>query len=325
MKPVFISACGRSGTTLLGAMLGTHDRCLTTPESKFILPVYRASVRQNGQVDAVQAIPMINAHWGFKVFGVELEQSVISKPEPIVSYSELIKWIVRQYGQQNNRPLFDIWVDHTPNNVIYTTTLFDLFPDAKMIHLIRDGRAVAASVMKLDWGPNTINVAASWWTQAVAHGLAAESCFGAERVKQVRYETLIVKPEETLQDICAFLQIEYQPEMVDGTGFKVPAFSSQGHTLVGRKLEADRATAWQQELTPRQIEIFESLAGNLLRCLGYDLMYGVAAREPTKQEKILFGVKKFLMRQIIGRFRHQKRIQRAISATAARKVTYTEG
>jgi hypothetical protein len=63
MQPVFIGGCGRSGTTLLGAMLGTHSKCIVTPESKFNYEAIKASMREKGQVDPVQAYEKIINHW----------------------------------------------------------------------------------------------------------------------------------------------------------------------------------------------------------------------------------------------------------------------
>ena len=75
------------------------------------------------------------------------------------------------------------------------------FPKAKYIHLLRDGRAVANSVLSLDWGPNTIPVAARSWVKNVSYGLAAESFFNNEKILRVKYENLTLKPIETLKNM----------------------------------------------------------------------------------------------------------------------------
>jgi hypothetical protein len=105
--------------------------------------------------------------------------------------SELVAAYARNAGQHE----FRTWVDHSPNNLRHIPILSSAFPRSKFIHLVRDGRAVAASVMPLDWGPSEPIEAAKWWTSEMAHGLAAESCFPGQ-VIQVRYEKLVSNPEE---------------------------------------------------------------------------------------------------------------------------------
>ncbi len=318
MKPVFIGGCGRSGTTLLAAMLGTHKQCLTTPEAKFVYLAYRSAMQEYGRADLSTTLDKIKSHWSFKVFDIDVDQADSVLP-PDTAYSELIKWIVGQYGRRTGKETADFWVDHVPDNVLYAATLFQLFPDAKFLHLVRDGRAVAASVMKLNWGPNTIPGVTDWWENNIANGLAVESYYGPEYVKRVRYEDLISEPQKTLKEICNFLQIEYQPEMISGMGFEVPQFSRQQHALVGHKPNTDRIHAWQQELSPRQIEIFENIAGNILTCLGYDLLYGLTTPKMTRSEQISTAAREFYGRQIKRRLYRRRRAQEAISVTRYRQ------
>ncbi len=315
MKPVFIGGCGRSGTTLLGAMLSTHSQCLATPESKFIFEVYRSCMRESGTNEVVTALNKIAEHWSFKIWDININSTVSTEQAFWDAYPELIKWLVKQYARKVDKTNPEIWIDHTPNGTSQAITLLGLFPDAKIIHMIRDGRAAAASVMNLDWGPNTVATAAKWWMKKVAQGLVAESFFGPERIKQIRYENLILKPEATLKEICAFLQIEYQPEMVSGTGFQVPQYTARQHALVGQKPNVGRLQAWKKELTPRQIEIFESIALNFLSGLGYELMYGLGARRRTKAEGIAQEIWELYRREVANKFRRKRRIRQSISAT----------
>jgi hypothetical protein len=319
LRPVFIGGCGRSGTTLLGSMLGTHSHCLATPESKFNLTVFRNCIQDNGEVDAVAALGRIKEHWSFKIWGIDLDSTPVSEQNVWTSYSELMEWLVKKYGSKVGKAQPKIWVDHTPGNVTYAATLLRLFPQAKIIHLIRDGRAAASSVIKLDWGPNTVTKASRWWMEKVAYGLAAESFFGPERVKQVRYENLILEPEAILKEICAFLQLEYQPEMVNGSGFRVPQYTSRQHTLVGQKPNVERLQAWQKELPPRQIEIFESIAANFLSSLGYGLLYGPSPRRMAKWERVMQEVQELYRRELVNRVRRRRRIRQSISTTIHHK------
>ncbi|MCC6456097.1 MAG: sulfotransferase [Caldilineaceae bacterium] len=313
MKPraVFIGGCGRSGTTLLGAMLGSHPKCLATPEAKFNAVAYLQSLQRSGTVDMQLALERIQAHWSFHVFGVKLDVAEFERAAPGGSYADLVLWIVEQYGRRVGKAQADVWVDHTPANMLYANTLFDLYPDAKLLHLVRDGRAVAASVMKLDWGPNRVDKAAEWWVSRLAYGFAAELHFGPERVMRVRYEDLVSEPSCTLQKVTEFLELDYRADMIGGVGFQVPAYASQGHTLVGSRPDPARIHAWQSELSARQIEIIESSAGALLRYLGYELLNGGYLRRMSEAERICATVVD-LYREMSNRFHRRQRMAKAV-------------
>lgn len=176
--------------------------------------------------------------------------------------------IVNRYAALRGQDYKTIWIDHSPHNIRFAKTLLGEFPDAKIIHLIRDGRAVAASVMPLDWGPNSMYHAARWWMGFIALGLACEASFGDTRIIRVKYEDLLTDTEKTLQTLCAFIGTEYETAMLRGDGFEAPDITRGQHQLVGNPPDPSRALAWSQSLTDRQIEIFESIADDLLDHFG---------------------------------------------------------
>ena len=161
MKLVFIGGAHRSGTTMLGSILGAHSSCLCIPEAQFKTDAYRM-VHGKDKADIADVFSMVRNHLRFKYWGLEVGQKV---PQGVASFQELFLWLAQSYGDKVRKPGTAICVDHTPLNIKYADMLFDLFPEAKMIHLVRDGRAVASSIMPLDWGPNTIDRAASSWVK----------------------------------------------------------------------------------------------------------------------------------------------------------------
>jgi hypothetical protein len=312
MKLVFIGGAHRSGTTMLGSMLGAHSSCLCIPESQFKTFVYEKMLRnQDGNLRDV--FEMIRNDVRFKFWGLDISSDF---PDDIASYQELLLWLIRKYGEKAKKPQAVVCVDHTPQNIRYADTLFHLFPEAKMIHLARDGRAVAASIMPLDWGPNTIVNAASSWVKKIKKGFGVESSYGSGRVKRVRYEDIVLDPEETMKAICVFLEITYEPAMIEGGGFLVPAYSSEQHHLVGRGPVAGRVEAWKNSLTRREIELFESIAGEYLLQLGYAVLYGASARKITFLEKVIFVLKHIYRKRFTNKFRRRRRVKAGVDSAA---------
>jgi hypothetical protein len=199
-----------------------------------------------------------------------------------------------------------VWIDHTPKNALYTATLFRTFPEAKMIHIVRDGRAVAASILPLDWGPNEIEPAARFWAGRLAYGLIAESCW-PDKVFRVHYEDLVQGPEVTLQKLCTVLDLTYDPAMNQTAGFQVPQYTAQQHALIGQVPDRSRVSGWEKQLTPRQVEIFEYTTGDLLEMLGYRPKFGLQAKKVSRRESLVAGIRELYKKEFANRQRKQKR------------------
>jgi hypothetical protein len=200
------------------------------------------------------------------------------------SYSRLITWLVCEYAKSRRKEEATVWVDHTPTNFRRASTLIEMFPEARFIHLVRDGRAVAASLMKLDWGPNNAFDAAQYWMARCGPGLAAESRFGRDRVLRVRYEDLVSQTEPTLRRVASFADLEYESGMTEGLGLRPGRYSEQQHRLVGTPPDSSRVDRWRGTLKPRQVEVFEAEAGDFLGSLGYQPVFGIRARPATRIE-----------------------------------------
>ncbi len=301
-RQVFIGGCGRSGTTLLGSMLGAHMDCICPPESHFKVSALRNCRRADGTVDLPEAWRFIRMHWRFKLWHLEVNPQRV----PWSSYAELLMWLVEAYAQDRGTE-GRVWIDHTPENISYAPLLLKLFPQARIVHIVRDGRAVANSILPLDWGPNTMIRAAGWWQAIVETGLALEGRLPASQIVRVSYEELVDDPERALRSLCRQLDLPYQASMLQADGFLPPDYTLSQHQLVGRRPNPGRATRWKQTLTGRQVEIFESLAGPLLVRLGYTLVHGVDARPPVLSERVSALVTEWVRGNILNGVRWLRR------------------
>ena len=158
----------------------------------------------------------------------------------------------------------------------------------------------------------------SLMTYMAAFGLAAESSFGPERVTRVRYEDLILEPRATLESLCSSLDLEFEEGMLAADGLRVPEYTTDWHKLVGSSPDPARIEAWREELEPRQIEIFESITGDLLTYLGYQPDFGVRARPISRREKIMPFLREHLFRRRVNRARTRKKERLTEKRHAAR-------
>jgi hypothetical protein len=152
-------------------MLGVGPNLLTIPEAWFKWRLFHHCGEDGTSVDLGRAIAFLQRDEKFRLWGIHLPSG---GPEAgrgrAVSYASLVTALALEYGRLHGKPGPALWIDHSPRNIWHGLSLLRRFPQAKFVHVIRDGRAVAASVMPLDWGPNTVSEAASYWATRIALG-----------------------------------------------------------------------------------------------------------------------------------------------------------
>ena len=265
-------------------MLGSHEDVVCLPESPFMGPLARAF---RDSPEAIASIHRaIQGEYKFKFWQLSASDRNACLHAGVRDYGDLIEAYVQSFAKRNQRPNPRYWVDHTPHNLAYCRRLADAFPGAKFLHIVRDGRAVAASWIPLTWGPNTVVGAARQWMSQMAHGLAAEQSLPSAQVRRIRYESLVSEPGAVMRNLCAWLDLPFRADMTEGKGFQVPAYTQNQHTLIGRPADPERIDRWRSNLRPREIEIFEHMTGDLLPNLGYELVSSGMGMEPTVREKL---------------------------------------
>ena len=284
-------------------MLGLGPERLTIPEALFKFTLLPPLVGDDGHVDTQYAHALLAKDEFFKRWGIELSDDL----PPRVSASELVDRMVLAFGRKAGKPNPSIWIDHTPGNIRYASSLSQMFPASRFVHLVRDGRAVAASILPLDWGPNTIADAARWWSMHIAIGLAGERTLGPERVLTVRYEDVVCKPEVVLPKICRFAGLSYDERMIYQRDFDARAFTMTEERLAGQRPDPARTVAWKRRLRGSEVEFFEHLTWELLDLLGYEMVYGAAARMAPRGERLAAFAQDVLRRGLTDRIRRRRR------------------
>ncbi len=285
LAPIFIGACPRSGTTFLGERLGAILQGKVTPESQFKRDILAAFAE--GHPEKTPAILD-------KSFYYRLWQDRPKQSDLMTALQHGIEATFEQlvFPEGIDGHPTGIWVDHTPVNFNQFTPLRRAFPKARFVHILRDGRAVYASVRKLRWGPGNPIEGAWWWRAQTSAGLAA-SQLHPDVCVTVRYERLVAGNLTEWGRLLRFLRndptLDVTEELINSaSSYDVPDFTQHQHALVGSGLAEDRAEAWKNELTQREIEVFEANAGSLLDPLGYERLFP-HARHATRMEKLRFG------------------------------------
>jgi hypothetical protein len=269
-------------------MLGAHPEVVCPPEVPFIGPLASLLHGDRSDVSVKRIHRTIQSNYKFAFWDLSPADLEACSEVKVTSYREIIDEYVRRFAQQNDRPCPTFWVDHSPTTLMYSSRLSSEFPEAKFIHLIRDGRAVCASWIPLDWGPNTIVWAARTWAMHVGYALAAEASLSPTNVRRVTYESLVTTPEAVLNALCEWIGLSYHPAMLTSSGLRVPTYTRNQHRLVGGQADPKRIDSWRGKLTSREIELFEHITGDLLVHLGYELAGGGWSAGPGRLEMARF-------------------------------------
>ena len=302
LEPIFIGGVVRSGTTLLGSVLGRSPGCVCPPEARFLAEFLEnvQSPDANSIEEAERFLDYVSAHWRFRAWNIDPtvpDVNVLLKASS--SPAETMRRIVEIYAREHGHNEVYRWIDHTPWNLRYASVLRQAFPRSRFVHIIRDPRGFYASISKLPWGPNAPLPGADLWLAQIGACLAAEE-YLEDAILRVRYEDLLENPVETLKGLCDFLQIEYVEEMLSGGGFDVPRYTLEQHALVARPLDSSRVRAWESELNRRDVEIIETHLGTTLEHLGYSKVSPRPRRPARNRERLLGAFRDFILRFVIN-------------------------
>ncbi len=281
--PFFIVGSGRSGTTLLRLILASHSRIEIPPETWFLLPLVErlplTTPLTPAQVE--QAVAIITSNYRWPDMGIEAGAFAgWARALPAPRLADVMGLIYDHHLRLSDKPRFG---DKTPPYIAILPQLSEVYPDAKFIHLIRDGRDVAMSFLDAHFA------GAAWaadfeWTRAVRLGLAGRGSPLAERILDVRYEDLVLDLEPTVRRICAFLGEAFEPAMLcwrEAIDRKVPMRERVIHKSLSRPVSAEAVNAWRSRLSLAEQFATECCIQPELAALGYELRFRARAWRPA--------------------------------------------
>jgi Sulfotransferase family len=290
-SPFFIVGSGRSGSTMLRMMLAAHSRLTIPPETWYLLAlVRRFSIDRPLSAEEVEsAIAVITGHYRWpdmQLSAQEFRHAVSRLAQPYLR--DLAEVVYRRHLEAEGKLR---WGDKTPTYIQIVPELARLFPSARFIHLVRDGRDVAKSFQATGWSGRWLHAGTREWTAALeCHWRWMRSDL-RDRILLVRYESLVLEPQATLQEICRFVGEELEPQMLSWD-WKVDELVPERELSIHRKLKlrigAEAVERWKREMSAREIFVAEAFMGSHLMRLGYERRYSSALWRPALAGTRLF-------------------------------------
>lgn len=278
----------RSGTTLLRFMLDAHSELAIPPETGFLT----LGEKLTGKGDKLRE----------KFFHTVINYSEPSRSWPDFEIPEEVFWMAltqvtpftisegyrtfyRLYAERCGKPR---WGDKTPIYCRYIQSIRRVLPEARFVHIIRDGRDAALSLRRMWFSPGwEIETQALYWRDCVL--AARRAGVGHEDYMEIRYEDLVLNTRQTLEQVCAHLALTFEDAMLsyyERTPERLKEHKGRllanGSVLTPeQRFEQQQRTTsppdpacvfgWKRTMELEERKRFQVAAGDLLEELGYEV------------------------------------------------------
>jgi Sulfotransferase family len=267
--PIFVAGIERSGTSLIYALLASHPNIAMTRRTNLWTFFYERYGDLGQPANLDRCLDTMAHYKRLTVLKLDFDRLRREFLQGETTYSRLFALLEEQCAERAGKPR---WGDKSLNTERYVDDIFAAYPTARMLHMIRDPRDRYASALTR-WKKiqGKVGAGTAIWLSSV--GLAKQNQERyPDRYKIVRYELLASQPEETLRDICAFLNEEYSPAMLTMAG--APSHRDRGGNSSYGKREQGRISTssigrFRQVLSKRDIAFMQVHAKHDMADYGY--------------------------------------------------------
>lgn len=282
--PVFVVGCPRSGTTLLYDMLlSAGGFAVYLAESN----VFNLLVPRFGDPGVESNRRRLLDVW----LQTKLFRAGHIDPAPLQARldaechhaGDFLKIFMEEIcrTQQVNR-----WADNSPEEILYLPLIKLLFPNALVVHIIRDGRDAAASLNKQGWirplpGDRRLLASGMYWEWIVRKGRSYGKALGADYT-ELRFEDLIARPKQILADLGKFLDHDLDYERIRQVGIGSVGQPNTSFPQESKNAGFNPIGRWKTSFSPSELAEFEDAVGPYLQELGYPVANSADSKHSSR-------------------------------------------
>ena len=231
---------------------------------KDLLPLYGDLTVRSNMLRLIQDI--LNSYEYTRLLRApEIEATELYDRLPAMTYAALINEVYTVKAECSGKSK---WIEKTPYYALRIPDLLELFPNARLIHMSRDGRDVAASVFRSKHGHKNGYAAGRYWNNHILAARRGHELVGSENFHELRYEDLLADPVGTFAGLLEFLRMDSS---------LVEAWQKDADSVLKR----NNTNKWKTQLSERDVRLFERVAGDTLELYGYETVTTADCRTPV--------------------------------------------
>jgi hypothetical protein len=271
--PVFVLGCGRSGTKFLyHTLLSAGGFAVYHAESNAFNLL---GLRFGNLARRPNRRRLLDAYFTSKLFqrtGLDPKDIEVRVLEECRNAGDFLRIVMEAIARKQG---VDRWAESTPLHLLYLPLIKELIPEALVVHIIRDGRDVTASLYRIGWirplpwdRARAFLPPAIFWRWIVSKGRRYGQAMGADYM-EVHYEDLVLDPRGTLGRIGQFIEHDLDYDRIQQVALGSVHNPNSSFRGDGKEAEANTIGRWKRMFTAPQIRDIESSIGDLLAATGY--------------------------------------------------------
>jgi len=257
--PIFIGGMFKSGTSLLRAMIGNHSMVASGLETYW----FDIEWGNLNSAESKERLRMISEFY-------ELSQDKLASLVEDSSCSEaFLTNLMAYWSSVTGKPR---WAEKTPGNVIHIDRIKTYWPDARIVHVVRDPRDIFASMREAGKWDDIKSFMDRW--SAVFNKIESfdkQEILNKENYCEIRYEDLVSDPKSTMKAICEFTELTFEPEIAIFKGKKddfdkVKSVTGKESTTLARlakPISTDRLGIWKTVLSETDLSDLTNASAKL--------------------------------------------------------------
>jgi O-antigen/teichoic acid export membrane protein len=325
-SPIFIVGLGRAGTTLLSRMLDAHSKIAIFPETWWYVVLDRLGCMEEFS-DPWQSSLFFNEVWknlsSYRDPAARIVAGEASKqPRYVGPTVRVLEKLGQAYAKERHAT---IWGEKTPGHVLWLPQIRNLFPQARVLFMVRDPRDVLVSYddrwnggrRDTDYLIHTAALLKYFLLHLLRHPV-----FPSEQVHWVKYESLTAHPAEELEQICSFLGVDFEGSMLDfyqrhqNVEQEMP--EGRHHRLLSKPATTEHIGRYRTVLGPSQISLVERLLGEEMQALGYPISTAPSEAFAHHEEKAFKKAEVYYQQMLAGDIRRRLRRRGTLKLRAYR-------
>jgi hypothetical protein len=273
--PFFIVGCPRSGTTLLQLLVASHPHIAIPPESHIFVRFSKifenyGDLEKDSNLKLLVKDLLEDYHIRDWKLGITVEEFCSQLEEKTLR--DIISLLMSIYAQKEGKVR---WGDKTPQHALFVNEIKSVFPEAKYIHLIRDGRDVAVSSCRIFVGPPSIYGIAHEWSKYIHLLNQFKKLVDSRNYLEIQYEKLVRDTQAEVGRIFNFLGEQPIP-----IGSEIPTSSAKKYYVqadlhmhsLKKPISDKKIGLFRKTFNKRQIAIFETIAKDALKLHDYHML-----------------------------------------------------